>query len=76
MESGLIKNKEYEVIVPKFKLRGKWRMQGHIVSMTEEELIFFSIYVKPYKPVVTTKDLKGLIKGSNKGLIKGGKNES
>ena len=58
-----MKEKKFEVDAPKFKFRGKWRIKGDIISMTEEELSFFSIYVKPYKPVVTTKDLKGLIKG-------------
>jgi len=68
-----MKEKKYEVDVPKFKFRGEWKIQGDIISMTEEELSFFSAYVKPYKPVVTTKDLGGLIKGSKPGLIKGGK---
>lgn len=68
-----MKEKKFEVIAPKFKFRGEWKIQRDIISMTEEELSFFSAYVKPYKPVVTTKDLGGLIKGSNKGLCKEGK---
>ena len=68
-----MKEKKFEVIAPKFKFRGEWKYEGDVISMTEEELVFFSIYVKPYKPVVTTKDLGGLIKGSKQGLIKGGK---
>lgn len=58
--------KKYIVDVPKFKFRGEWKMQGDIISMTEEELVFFSIYVKPYKKVITTKDLGGLVKGGKK----------
>ena len=55
--------KRYIVDVLKFKFRGEQKTKGDIVFMTEEEFNFFSIYVKPYKPVVTTKDLKGLVKG-------------
>lgn len=68
-----MKEKRYIVDVSKFKFRGEWRINGDIISMTEEELSFFSAYVKPYKPVVTTKNLGGLIKGSGPGLVKGGK---